>query len=171
MICQNNEQSALLERALAHLKPQSTILDLACGNGRNGLYLAGLGHNVTYLDRNEQSLIDIVKQDKNAKCITADLETTPVYQLPVAQFDAIIVFRYLHRPLFPSIVNALKPGGVIVYETFNHQQAAIGRPKNPNFLLQNNELSTLLSGFKPLYQFDGFDEQQQAYISQFIGRN
>jgi tellurite methyltransferase len=70
----------------------------------------------------------------------------------------------------PTIIDAIKPGGLIIYETFTHQQATIGRAKNPNFLLNDDELTVIFKDFKPLYQFEGFDEEQQAFIGQFIGR-
>ncbi|OIQ48397.1 MAG: hypothetical protein BM565_01750 [Gammaproteobacteria bacterium MedPE] len=165
-----DNSAALLQHALPYLKPDADILDLACGGGRNGCYLASLGYNITYLDRNEQSLAAIKQQDSCGQFMCVDLETTPPFELPTNTFDVILVFRYLHRPLMSSIIGALKSGGVIVYETFTHQQATIGRPRNPDFLLNDNELLQHFNKFECLYDEQGFDEQQQAYIGQFIGR-
>lgn len=162
--------SSLLHQTLPYLPKGSRVLDLACGTGRNGCYLASLGYQVTYLDKNESSLASIQHQDDNATLLLADLETTPPYQLTPHAYDTIIVFRYLHRRLMPSIINAIKPGGLIVYETFTHQQASIGRPKNPDFLLNTNELAMIYNDFIPLIVFEGYCEEQQAYISQFVGR-
>ena len=53
-----------------------------------------------------------------------------------AAFDVIVVVHYLHRPLFPQLLAALRPGGVLVYETFTTAQAARGKPTNPDFLLR-----------------------------------
>ena len=50
-------------------------------------------------------------------------------------FDVVVVVHYLHRPLFPQLLAALRPGGVLVYETFTAAQAARGSPTNPAFLL------------------------------------
>ncbi|MCG7530513.1 methyltransferase domain-containing protein [Psychrobium sp. MM17-31] len=167
----NGEQPAILLQKVNHLLPPSAkVLDLACGFGRNGKYLAAQGHKVSFLDKNSEALAEIQQQRLQSEIIEADLECDNPYQLPQNRYDAIVVFRYLHRPLMPTIVDALKPGGLVVYETFNHQQADIGRPRNPNFLLQDGELATHFPNFELIHQFDGFDEAQQAFISQFVGR-
>jgi len=160
----------LLQLALPFLTMPSNILDLACGSGRNGCYLASLGHQLTYLDKNGDALSLIGQQDNDGKFIQVDLETNPPFSLKTSSYDAIVVFRYLHRPLMPTIIDAIKPGGLIIYETFMHQQASIGRPKNPDFLLTQDELIKTFSTFETLHQFEGYDEIQQAYIGQFIGR-
>lgn len=162
--------AALLHQALPYLTPASKILDLACGSGRNGCYLASLDHELTYLDKNQAALDTIKQQVNHGHFIQADLETSPPYRLKSNEYDAIVVIRYLHRQLMPSIIDAIKPGGLIIYETFTHQQATIGRPKNPNFLLNENELSDIFNDFTPLYQTEGFSQEQQAFIAQFIGR-
>lgn len=164
------KSAQLLQQALPFFNDNDHILDLACGLGRNGCYLANLGYQLTYLDRNEASLNAIKQQDSNGKLLLVDLETTPPYALLQHAYDAIIVFRYLHRALMPSIINALKPGGIIVYETFTHHQADIGRPKNPDFLLNDGELMEHFARFDSFYTFEGFDEQQEAFVAQFIGR-
>ncbi|MGB0834892.1 MAG: class I SAM-dependent methyltransferase [Psychrobium sp.] len=167
----NGQQPALLLQKINHLlPPNAKVLDLACGFGRNGKYLAAQGHKVSFLDKNTEALTEIQQELPECEIIEADLECDNPYQLLSNQYDAIVVFRYLHRPLMPAIVDALKPGGIIVYETFNHRQAEIGRPRNPNFLLQDNELASHFAHFEIQHQFDGFDEAQQAFISQFIAR-
>jgi hypothetical protein len=60
----------------------------------------------------------------------------------------------------PSIIDAIKPDGLIVYEKFAHQQMTIGRPKNSDFLLSDGELALHFNNFKSLYQFEGLDELQ-----------
>lgn len=170
MNCQRLQPAELLNRAIPYFNSNAHILDLACGSGRNGCYLSDLGYQLTYLDRQKDVLELIQRNHPNSHFINADLETHPSYELPIKVFDALLVFRYLHRPLMPHIANALKPGGIIVYETFNHQQASIGRPRNPDFLLNDGELMASFSDFDVLYQFEGYDESQQAFISQFIGR-
>jgi len=165
-----SSSAQLLQIALPYFMHKNHILDLACGSGRNGCYLASLGHQLTYLDKNGDALSLIKQQDNDGKFIQADLETNPPYSLEASGYDAILVFRYLHRPLMPTIIDAIKPGGLIIYETFTHQQSSIGRPKNPEFLLNKNELTQTFSTFETLHQFEGYDETQQAYIGQFIGR-
>ena len=72
-----------------------------------------------------------------------DLENGTPFLEPDS-FDLIVVVHYLHRPLFPALVSALRPGGVLVYETFTRAQAARGKPTNPAFLLEPGELLTLV---------------------------
>jgi len=161
--------SDLLDLAIPLIKPRAKILDLACGNGRNGLSLLRHGFSLSFLDRDSAALDAIAQQAPSSAFIHGDLESTTPYQIAPNSYDAIIVFRYLHRPIMPMIVAALKPGGILVYETFTEQQASIGRPKNPNFLLKDNELLRSFSKLKVHHHQQGFNHTQQNYIAQFIG--
>ena len=62
------------------------------------------------------------------------------------RFDGIVVTNYLHRPLLPRLVESLAPGGVLIYETFAKGNEKLGRPRNPEFLLNPAEL---LDAFAP----------------------
>ncbi len=73
-----------------------------------------------------------------------DLEAGPV-DLGDGVYDFVIVTNYLHRPLLPAIVRAVAPGGVLLYETFTVAQAARGKPTNPAFLLEPDELPRLVA--------------------------
>jgi SAM-dependent methyltransferase len=76
--------------------------------------------------------------------VEVDLESGTA-DLGVDAYDAVVAFRYLHRPLFPALVRALAPGGLLVYETFTRWQASRGHPKNPAFLLEPGELPRLVA--------------------------
>jgi SAM-dependent methyltransferase len=83
--------------------------------------------------------------------ITADLEDGPdIFShdgvLANKQFDGIVVVNYLHRPLFEGLINALKPGGVLLYETFAEGNEKYSRPRNPDHLLRTGELLELVEG-------------------------
>jgi hypothetical protein len=67
----------------------------------------------------------------------------------------ILVTRYLHRPLVPALANALKPGGLLLYETFTLAQAQNGHPTNPDFLLVPGELSRLVAPLRVVRQREG----------------
>lgn len=145
------------------------VLDLACGSGRNGLWFAQQGHKITFLDRDLSQL----ERDASAhQYLEWDLELEPIPQLPKEQYDIILVFNYLHRPLFPQIAAALKPGGIIVYETFIEKQAEIGRPRNPDFLLKTNELKSLFDKWECLQYFEGevHNNQTMSFKAQLIAR-
>lgn len=71
--------------------------------------------------------------------LCADIEAGP-WPYPGRSFDAVVVTNYLHRPLFPLLMAALAPGGVLIYETFAQGNGKYGRPTNPDFLLRHGEL-------------------------------
>ncbi len=178
-----NDPSKLVTRFFTDIEEASAIgpvLDLACGNGRNGLYLVDEGISVTFADRNESSLMDIemtlvmnaVLEKNNVWDV--DLEAADFEGLPENHFGAVMVFRYLHRPLFNSIKNAIKPGGLIIYETFTLMQANFGRPTNPNFLLHPNELNRVFGDWEILHSYEGIttregDNAKQA-TAQIVAR-
>jgi SAM-dependent methyltransferase len=83
-----------------------------------------------------------------------DLERDAV-ELDPPDYDLIVVVHYLHRPLFPVLLGALRPGGVLVYETFTRAQAARGRPTNPAFLLESGELLQLVQPLDILASREG----------------
>jgi len=79
-------------------------------------------------------------------------------ELEHKQFSGVLVFRYLHRPLFASIKQAILPGGIIIYETFTQGNEKYGRPKNPDFLLAKGELVEQFKDWQILHQFEGVVE-------------
>jgi SAM-dependent methyltransferase len=126
------------------LRAGMRVLDIASGRGRHALPLARAGLEVTAIDRDAKALDDLARTaaEAGAAVVTRalDLERQDGVDLGQAAFDVVLVFNYLHRPLFPSILRALAPGGLLFYETFLTGQAALGHPKNPAFLLEPGEL-------------------------------
>ncbi len=88
---------------------------------------------------------------------------------PTGAYDLIVVFHYLHRPLFPALVRALAPGGLLLYETFTIDQAARGHPRNPAFLLDHGELPRLVAPLEILRQRDG--EFDGCYVAAVAARS
>lgn len=133
-------------------------LDVASGRGRNALWLAAAGYETEAVDRDAEALTHLSRLAAGAggtvATRTEDLER-PDASLGQARYDLIVVCRYLHRPLFAAIRKALRPGGVLVYETFTAAQAARGRPTNPAFLLQAGELPALVAPLRVLRQHEG----------------
>ena len=138
--------SWLLENA--DLIPRGrSVLDLASGRGRHTLHLAALGWRVHAVDRDPEALAALLE----ASCGFSGEVTTERLDLETGRpslggqrYGAVLVFNYLHRPLMPTIVDAVEPGGVLIYETFTVGQARRGRPTNPSFLLRDGELPTLV---------------------------
>jgi len=141
------------------------VLDVACGRGRHALYLARAGFRVHAIDRDRGAIEALAGTARtlglDITCEVVDLETEPPPDLGDARYAAIVVFNYLHRPLFPALRRALAPGGVLVYQTFTTAQAARGRPSNPAFLLRPGELPALVSPLELLETFEG-DRDGQA---------
>jgi len=114
------------------------VLDLACGGGRHTRLLLARGHPVTAVDRDISGLEDIA--DARLTRIEADLEDGGPWPLADKQFAGVVVANYLHRPLFDSILAALQPSGMLIYETFARGNERFGKPSNPKFLLKPGEL-------------------------------
>lgn len=127
--------SAWVRRFAGLVEKPGPVLDLAAGRGRHTRYFKGLGHHVTALDRDTAALADA-----GVEIISADLEDGSPWPLRGREFAGIVVTNYLHRPLFPFLATALKPGGILIYETFGAGNERFGKPSNPDFLLQPGEL-------------------------------
>lgn len=140
------------------------VLDVACGKGRHALLLASAGFDVRAIDRDPAKIAFLKSAAERLslrlETSVIDLETDPSPDLGAASFDAVLVFNYLHRPLMPALRDAVKPGGRIFYETFTTAQALRGHPRNPDFLLGEGELATLLKPFTILRAREGeFDQR------------
>ena len=128
--------SAWVQRWSHLLGPQASVLDVACGGGRHLAWFAARGHPVCGVDSDTAAAAENVPQ---AELIQADIESAP-WPLNNRQFGAVVVCNYLWRPLFPTLLASLAPGGILIYETFASGQELLGRPRRPAFLLQQGEL-------------------------------
>jgi len=137
--------SAWVCRWAALIRPGGRVLDVACGQGRHLRYLQSLGFAVVGVDRDAQAL-SALGELNGAEVRVADIEAGP-WPFAPGGFDGVVVTNYLHRPLFPDLVSALRPGGVLIYETFALGNERYGRPSNPAFLLRPDEL---LHSLEPL---------------------
>lgn len=146
------------------LPPHGSVLDVACGSGRHLQWFAARGHMVTGIDRQIESARAHVP---NARVLCADIENAPwplVHQgLPEA-FDAVVVTNYLWRPLIPTIVHSVAPGGVLLYETFTSGQETIGRPARADFLLQAGELLRYCEGLHVVAYENGFLDSPPRFV-------
>lgn len=123
--------------------PRGRAIDLACGAGREAVFLAMHGFEVEAIDRAPEALewanALAARHGVTIATRAADLEAEGA-TLPRGRYALVTVFRFLHRPLVPAIAAALAPGGHLIYETFRSGQERYGRPTHPRFLLQPGEL-------------------------------
>lgn len=132
-----------------HLLPASgDALDLACGLGGNALLLAQSGLVVQAWDLSSVA-IDALRSCAEAECLQVQAAVRDVGEQPPmpASFDVIVVSYFLQRALAPALCAALRPGGLLFYQTFVKDKVYQQGPTNPDFLLTENELLTL---FAPL---------------------
>ena len=128
--------SAWVTRWAPLIATGGTVLDLACGSGRHLRWLAARGCRVTGVDRDATALAALPGL---GRLLTVDIENGP-WPLPGETFDAVVVTNYLWRPLLPTMIASVAPGGVLIYETFAVGNEAFGQPSNPDFLLRPGEL-------------------------------
>ena len=122
--------------------PGAAVLDLAAGGGRHALHFAERGHPVTAVDRDTSGL----PVHPGIESLTADLEDGRPWPLAGRRFGAVVVTNYLHRPLMPALIEAIEPGGVLLYQTFMVGNERFGKPSRPEFLLRDGELLELVRG-------------------------
>jgi 2-polyprenyl-3-methyl-5-hydroxy-6-metoxy-1,4-benzoquinol methylase len=135
------------------------VLDVACGRGRHALWLAARGFDVDAIDKNPDAVAELIAEANRLRLTlnadVVDLETGTPPSLGSQEYDVVIGFNYLHRPLMPALREAVKPGGRIFYETFTTRQAERGHPRNPAFLLRDGELAELMASFTVLRSREG----------------
>lgn len=158
------QEPAKLLKDYLPLLPIGKALDVAMGKGRNSIFLASHGFEVTGLERDEES-IRICKDeaDKAGVKIDArhvDLEDLESYQIEGSAYDVVICFYYLQRNLFSPIKDAIKPQGIIIYETFLiDQHLKTGHPKRREYCFEHNELLKFFPEFRILYYHEGQDSK------------
>jgi len=150
------------------------ILDLACGDGHNGLFLAAKSFSVILADRSEEALKqagDTAAALEHAVTLRQiDLEKENSNPFKNEAFSAVLIFRYLHRPLIPVIRSSIRKGGLLMYETFIAEQAQFGKPKNPAHLLKPGELLSWFQDWEIIHFFEGIKENPRKAIAQLICR-
>ena len=99
----------------AHQAPVGRALDVACGNGRNACYLAGLGFTVDAVDIAEEGLRRFVCRPRGIQRICADLDQ---FTVPRGRYSLIVNIRYLNRRLLPVLKAGLAPAGMLIFESY-----------------------------------------------------
>ncbi|MGR8936060.1 MAG: class I SAM-dependent methyltransferase [Gammaproteobacteria bacterium] len=146
------ETASVLREHTFLLPPRGTALDLACGLGANAMLLAHAGLNTEAWDISPVALQRLQQRaDTEGMALrTRCLDIQPAYFVSES-FDAIVVSRFLDRSLCPAIVEALKPGGLLFYQTYTREKIAAQGPTNPAYLLGENELLRLFSALRIVF--------------------
>ncbi len=131
--------SDILSKYLS-FSPKGRALDIACGNGRNSIFLVQKGFKVDAVDISNVALYQLRENDTRINIIHGDLDT---WQIPQNRYQLIINIRFLDRRLFPMIKKGLKPGGVLIFESFID--------KNKDYCLETNELLHAFNSFQIVY--------------------
>jgi SAM-dependent methyltransferase len=152
--------SPWIARFSSLLPAGGTVLDLACGRGRHLRWFAGRGHRVLGVDRDAEALASL---QGVGETLQADIENDP-WPLAGRSFDAVVVTNYLWRPLFPRILDAVAPGGVLLHETFAQGNETVGKPSRPDFLLQPGELLTAYAALRVVAYEDGFLDAPPRFV-------
>jgi SAM-dependent methyltransferase len=159
-----SEPSAFLAENVALLPRGGRALDVAMGSGRNAVYLASLGFAVTGVDVSRVACDLAAEAAREAgvsiEVICADLAA---WDVPAAAFDVVVNFNYLQRDLCPRIAAGLRPGGVLVFQTFTTEQRQHGwGPSTDDFLLLPGELTGLFPELETLVYRERSEESERG---------
>ena len=148
-----------------NLFPVGRVLDIAMGEGRNSVYMAKKGFDVTGVDISEVAVRKarrLAKENKvHFKAVVADLTK---YQIAPESYNVIMVFYYLQRSLNPAIIRGLKPGGVLIYENYTKGQTKYDKAENADYLLNKDELRTMFKGLETV-KYQELDSGKEVFAT------
>jgi len=153
---------------------QPRALDLACGAGRDAVYMAMQGFDVDAFDILPDAL-DRCRDLARRNGVTVNTDVRDVEQAPSLgrdTYDLICVFNFLYRPLMPAIAAAIRPGGLVVYETFlEGQRERFGKPKSDDKILKLNELPSHFNQWETLVYREGLTNPRRLAASLIARRS
>lgn len=152
--------------------PSAKALDLACGTGRDAVYLALHGYSVDAVDILPDALARATSLAQKCRVSVQPLLVDLRHGWPftIGSYDLVCVFRFLHRPILSRLPSLLRPGGLLVIETFHQASANTPHgPTNPSHLLATGELRQTFARLEILHQADAV-ERTGRFFSQLIAR-
>ena len=139
------------------LPSQGRALDLACGLGGNALLLSRHGLETYAWDFSDVAIAQLRRTAQSFQLtVYADVINVAEHNFEISAFDVIVVTRFLDRRIVPALIQALRHGGLIFYQTFIRDKDPAFGPTNPEFLLAENELLHLFAELRILvYREEG----------------
>lgn len=164
----NDSKSNTVAAVLTHnqqlLPKNGRALDIATGFGGNALFLAKAGLQVDAWDISPVAIAKLKAGAEQQGIVVSAMVRDIIAQPPQEEsYDVIVVSRFLKRELCPAISAALKPGGLLFYQTYMQDKKGDVGPTNPRFLLKDGELPLLFSALEMIIYEEG-DE------AMFVGR-
>lgn len=157
------EASSIVTRFVAQA-PVGRALDIACGIGRDTIYLAGRGFVVDAVDISEVGLGELRGQPGKVNPICADLD---YFDIAPRTYDLIINVNFLQRRLFPQIAEGLKPGGLLIFQTYvEGPPTKKETPHCREYLLRPNEL---LRAFLQLHICYYREKEENGIVASLVG--
>ena len=159
------QPSAWVQRWSHLVRERGVVLDVACGYGRHARWFHQRNHPVVLVDRSQEAvdaIADAIPASAH-EAVVADIEAGP-WPFAGRQFDAVVVTNYLWRPLLPTLLAALAPGGVLIYETFTQGNETVGKPSRPDFLLRTGELLETCRALRVVAFEEGFHENPPRFV-------
>ncbi|MEO8022630.1 class I SAM-dependent methyltransferase [Polaromonas sp.] len=148
----------------SHLvRPGGRVLDVACGQGRHAYWFYKRNHPLALVDRSQAAIDSIAIPADSCEKVIADIEAGP-WPFAGREFDAVVVTNYLWRPLLPTLLASLAPGGVLIYETFAQGNETVGKPSRPDFLLRPGELLEVCRGLRVVAFEDGYQDAPARFV-------
>ena len=149
--------------------PVGRALDIACGTGAVSLFAARRGFVVDAVDISDVALAAFAHRHPGIRAVCADLDG---FDLAVDRYGLITNIRYLNRRLFPQMIAALRPRGLVIIETFlKSRQKELDRGFKREYLLDENELAGAFAPLEILHyaEFDSDCDRTPARIASLVG--
>ena len=159
--------SEFLKQRLLHLK-RGKALDLACGAGRNSIFLA---QNGFFVDAVDVSSVGLERARERAETLGVSInwlnqDLLDGWKLPSESYSLIIMFRFVALELLPVLPEILERGGsLIIEEHLQWKGEAVSGPTNENFRVRPGELARIVDGLKVVYEYEGLVKEPDGALA------